>query len=161
MVHYFPANPSPTSQARAKNALAGRDPYRGRIGGGWHPGERRYHQLATAHVRQAQVFIVRNQRYDGDLARTIRDGLIATGLQPAGMAGKRVLLKPNMVEPSKAARHMTTHPAVVVAVAEVCRGWGPKWSWAKRRAMCAIRKWLSWNRALSMRSTPANFPLPT
>ena len=82
-----------------------------------------YHQLAHAENRAAQVFIAKNQRYEGDLARTIRDGLIATGLQPAGMKGKRVLLKPNMVEPTRAARHMTTHPAVVLAVAEVFRGW--------------------------------------
>ena len=38
--------------------------------------------------------------------------------------GKRVLLKPNMVEPSRKIPHMTTHPAVVVAAAEVFRGWG-------------------------------------
>lgn len=83
-----------------------------------------YHQMTTAKQRQAQVFIARNQRYDGNLARTIRDGLIASGLQPDGIRGKRVLLKPNMVEPTKAARHMTTHPAVVVAVADVFREWG-------------------------------------
>jgi len=83
-----------------------------------------YHHLASAQRRAAQVFVVRNQKYDGDLARAIRDGLVATGLQPAGLRGKRVLLKPNMVEPAKAARHMTTHPAVVVAVADVFRGWG-------------------------------------
>lgn len=83
-----------------------------------------YRTLSRTNQGQAQVFIARNQRYDGDLTRTIRDGLIASGLQPAGIAGKRVLLKPNMVEPTKAARHMTTHPAVVVAVAAVFRGWG-------------------------------------
>src|SRR4051812_13161320 len=83
-----------------------------------------YHQMATAQQRQAQVFIARNQKYDGELARTIRDGLIATGLQPSGLRGKRVLLKPNMVEPTRVARHMTTHPAVVVAVADVFRQWG-------------------------------------
>lgn len=83
-----------------------------------------YRTLSQKNQGQAQVFIARNQRYDGDLTRTIRDGLIASGLQPAGIAGKRVLLKPNMVEPTKAARHMTTHPAVVVAVAAVFRGWG-------------------------------------
>lgn len=83
-----------------------------------------YRKLASPRVGQAQVFVAKNQKYDGDLVRTIRDGLIATGLQPAGMAGKRVLLKPNMVEPTRAARHMTTHPAVVVAVADVFRAWG-------------------------------------
>jgi uncharacterized protein (DUF362 family) len=69
------------------------------------------------------VFVARNQTYQGDLRQTIRDGLLASGLQPAGLKGKRVLLKPNMVEPSKAARHMTTHPAVVLATAEVFMGW--------------------------------------
>jgi uncharacterized protein (DUF362 family) len=70
-----------------------------------------------------RVFVAKNQRYEDNIANTIRDGLIATGLQPAGLAGKKVLLKPNMVEPTKAARHMTTHPAVLLAVAQVFRDW--------------------------------------
>ena len=72
---------------------------------------------------RASVFIARNQRYDGDLATPIRDGLIATGLDPTQLKGKRVLLKPNLVEPTRAAPHMTTHPAVILATAEVFRGW--------------------------------------
>ncbi len=70
------------------------------------------------------MFVARNQKYDGPLATTIRDGLLATGAKPEQFAGKRVLLKPNMVEPSRKIAHMTTHPAVVVAAAEVFRGWG-------------------------------------
>ncbi|MEQ8836069.1 MAG: DUF362 domain-containing protein, partial [Lacipirellulaceae bacterium] len=38
--------------------------------------------------------------------------------------GKRVLLKPNLVEPSRERRHMTTHPAMIIAAAEVFRAWG-------------------------------------
>ncbi|MEX0978785.1 MAG: DUF362 domain-containing protein [Pirellulales bacterium] len=72
----------------------------------------------------ASVFVARNQRYDGPLARTIRDGLLATGLDPAALGGKRVLLKPNLVEPIRSCPQMTTHPAVVLAAAEVFRGWG-------------------------------------
>lgn len=72
----------------------------------------------------APVFVARNQRYDGPLAQTIRDGLLATGFNPAGLAGKRVLLKPNLVEPTQQSPQMTTHPAVVVAAAEVFRGYG-------------------------------------
>ncbi len=83
-----------------------------------------YNQMRRDRAAQAGVFIARNQTYTGNLAGTIRDGLLASGLQPEGLRGKRVLLKPNMVEPSKASRHMTTHPAIVVAVAEVFRGWG-------------------------------------
>ena len=72
----------------------------------------------------AGVFIARYQRYDGDLVRTIRDGLVATGLDPAQLKDKRVLLKPNLVEPTRDAPHMTTHPAVILAAAEVFRTWG-------------------------------------
>ncbi len=70
------------------------------------------------------VFIARNQQYDGALQRTIRDGLLATGLKPNQWAGKRVLLKPNLVEPNRHIPHMTTHPAMIVAAAEVFRQWG-------------------------------------
>ena len=73
---------------------------------------------------RASVFIARNQRYDSNLVKTIRDGLLATGIDPAAFRDKRVLLKPNLVEPSRQIPHMTTHPAVIVAAAEVFHGWG-------------------------------------
>jgi uncharacterized protein (DUF362 family) len=65
------------------------------------------------------VFVAKNQRYDGPLAPTIRDGLGACGLDLAWLRGRRVLLKPNLVEPCRNAPQMTTHPAVVIAAAEV------------------------------------------
>lgn len=73
---------------------------------------------------RAPVFIARNQRYDSSLVRTIHDGLIATGIQPASFQGKRVLLKPNLVEPNRDIPHLTTHPVVIVSAAEVFRRWG-------------------------------------
>ncbi|HMC11053.1 MAG TPA: DUF362 domain-containing protein [Pirellulaceae bacterium] len=72
----------------------------------------------------SSVFIAKNQSYRGDLVRTIRDGLVACGIDSDSIRGKRVLLKPNMVEPIRESPHMTTHPAVVLAAAEVFRGWG-------------------------------------
>jgi uncharacterized protein (DUF362 family) len=80
--------------------------------------------LTNAWQPKAKVFVARNQRYDGGLAATIRDGLLATGIEPKQFRGRRVLLKPNMVEPSRKISHMTTHPAVVVAAAEVFNEWG-------------------------------------
>lgn len=74
--------------------------------------------------RRASVFIAKSQRYDGDLTKTIADGLLACGVDPATLRGRRVLLKPNMVEPSRAIPHMTTHPAVIIAAAEVFRRHG-------------------------------------
>jgi uncharacterized protein (DUF362 family) len=78
------------------------------------------HELA----RRAPVFIARSQKYDGPLASTIRDGLRACGFQQEQFRAKRILLKPNLVEPSRRMPHMTTHPAIVVAAVEVFRGWG-------------------------------------
>ncbi len=78
----------------------------------------------AAKQRRSKVFLARNQRYDGDLHKTIRDGLLASGVTPQRINGRRVLLKPNMVEPVRSVPHMTTHPAVVAAAIEVFRNWG-------------------------------------
>jgi uncharacterized protein (DUF362 family) len=75
---------------------------------------------------RASVFIARHQTYDRTLAKTIRDGLLAAGARPQAFRGQRVLLKPNMVEPARAIAHMTTHPAMIAAAAEVFRDWGAK-----------------------------------
>ncbi len=69
----------------------------------------------------APVLIATNQRYDGSLVQTIRDGLAATGIDLRALRGKRVLLKPNLVEPTRTSPQMTTHPAMIVAAAEVFR----------------------------------------
>ena len=73
---------------------------------------------------RADVFVAEAGSYDLDLSRIIRDGLSELGLGASWARGKSVLLKPNLVEPSRAAPHVNTHPAVVRAVAEVFRGWG-------------------------------------
>ena len=70
------------------------------------------------------VFIARGQRYDPALGDAVREGLLAVGIEPARMAGKRVVLKPNLVEPARSSPQMTTNPAVVVAVAENFLRWG-------------------------------------
>ncbi len=70
---------------------------------------------------RAPVFIARNQSYDSRLERTLHDGLVSVGILPASYQGKRVLLKPNLVEPSRKIPHMTTHPAMILAAAEVFR----------------------------------------
>ena len=95
------------------------------IGGGLAVGGLIGYPLANRLFRpRASVFVARNQRYEAGLERTIRDGLLATGLVPTALTGKRVLLKPNLVEPSRAVPHMTTHPAMILAAAEVFREWG-------------------------------------
>ncbi|WP_442481632.1 DUF362 domain-containing protein [Aeoliella sp. SH292] len=70
---------------------------------------------------RANVFVARNQRYDGSLVATIRDGLVASGVDLKRLAGRHVLLKPNLVEPDRSRPQMTTNPAMIVAAAEVFR----------------------------------------
>ena len=94
------------------------------IGGAAAAGLGGLYAARRAWLPTASVFIARGQRYDGPLVETIRDGLLASGVVPAEFRGKRVLLKPNLVEPSRQIPHMTTHPAVIVAAAEVFRTWG-------------------------------------
>ena len=74
-------------------------------------------------ARCAEVVIARAASYDADLVRTIRDGLGELGIGAAWVAGKSVLLKPNLVEPNREAPHINTHPALVRAAAEVFRSW--------------------------------------
>lgn len=48
------------------------------------------------------------------------------GLDRSFFHGKKVVIKPNLVRKMDAALGGTTHPAVVEAVAELCREWGAK-----------------------------------
>ena len=57
--------------------------------------------VKRALAKSQPVFVARNQRYDGPLRQTIEDGLLATGINPDQVRGKRVLLKPNLVEPTQ------------------------------------------------------------
>ena len=70
------------------------------------------------------VFIARAESYSAPLERIISDGLVAVGLDRDWIRGRKVLLKPNLVEPMRSSPFMTTNPAVVVATAEVFRRWG-------------------------------------
>ena len=73
---------------------------------------------------RANVFVAKATSYEADLERTIAAGLRELGLGHAWARGKTVLLKPNLVEPSRDAPAINTHPLVVRAAAEVFRSWG-------------------------------------
>ena len=76
--------------------------------------------------RRADVVIARAEAYDGGLADVIERGLLELGLGPDWGRRKTVLLKPNLVEPTREAPHVNTHPAVVRAAAEVFRRRGAR-----------------------------------
>jgi uncharacterized protein (DUF362 family) len=68
--------------------------------------------------RRAEVFIAKAANYGTDLVPILTAGLRELGVSAAEIAGKRILLKPNLVEPRAGAEHINTHPAVVRAAAE-------------------------------------------
>lgn len=71
--------------------------------------------------RRAEVFIARASAYDGSLVAAVESGLDALGVSRSVLKGKRVLLKPNLVETALGHSHINTHPAVVAAAAEAFR----------------------------------------
>jgi uncharacterized protein (DUF362 family) len=68
--------------------------------------------------RRAEVFIAKAGNYDVDLASILTRGLFELGLQPTSVKGKRILLKPNLVESQASLVHICTHPLVVQGAAE-------------------------------------------
>lgn len=69
-------------------------------------------------AQQAETFIAKATTYSNDIASLIGSGLGQLKVSEAEIKGKRILLKPNIVEPHKEASHIVTNPAVVFGAAE-------------------------------------------
>jgi uncharacterized protein (DUF362 family) len=61
----------------------------------------------------SEVFIAGVENYTDDITSAILSGMKELGINPAEIKGKRVLLKPNLVEVIKGASHINTHPLVI------------------------------------------------
>ena len=66
----------------------------------------------------AQTFIGKTSDYQEDLAGLMRKGLTELGISDSAVKGKRILLKPNLVEPHQFSAHINTHPLVVRGAVE-------------------------------------------
>lgn len=64
------------------------------------------------------VFISKAQSYNIDLTDNIVAGLKALGITQHHIQGKRILLKPNLVETNAGDIHINTHPSVVYGAAQ-------------------------------------------
>jgi len=73
---------------------------------------------------RANVVVLRAERYDDELTWTVLDGLRELRITRAQIGGRRILLKPNLVETARGHGHINTNPAVVVAAAEAFRRLG-------------------------------------
>lgn len=67
---------------------------------------------------RASVFVGKADRYDAALTDLLRRALAELGWGPEQVRGRRVLLKPNLVEPDRSRAHVNTHPLLVRAAAE-------------------------------------------
>ncbi len=65
-----------------------------------------------------QAFIGKVPNYSADIAGVIVSGFKALGISPGEIRGKRILLKPNLVETEPGAIHINTHPSVVYGAAQ-------------------------------------------
>ena len=73
---------------------------------------------------RSEVFIAGVTNYTDDIASAILSGMEELGVKPAEIKGKRVLLKPNLVEVIKGASHINTHPLVIKGAIEAFIGLG-------------------------------------
>jgi len=64
------------------------------------------------------VFVAKADRYDGELGRIMTGAMRELGLSESTVKGKRILLKPNLVDTGAGVVHVNAHPMVVRAAAE-------------------------------------------
>src|SRR5215467_2948170 len=74
--------------------------------------------------QRAQALVAKVDHYQRDLADTISRGIRELGIFPEEIKGKRILLKPNLVETAMAAPHINTHPLVLRGAIEAFLGLG-------------------------------------
>jgi uncharacterized protein (DUF362 family) len=70
------------------------------------------------------TFIGRVAHYQSDVAGVLRRGFAELGVRPVEVRGKRILLKPNLVETLRGSVHINTHPLVLRGAIEAFLGLG-------------------------------------
>src|SRR5690242_17238093 len=63
--------------------------------------------------QQAQTFVAKVDDYQLDIAGVLTLGMMELGISRKELQGKRILLKPNLVETASEAPHINTHPLVL------------------------------------------------
>jgi len=74
--------------------------------------------------QRSQAFVGKVEHYQLDIAATISRGIRELGIFPEEIKGKRILLKPNLVETALGAPHINTHPLVLRGAIEAFLGFG-------------------------------------
>lgn len=79
---------------------------------------------APSQFPRMPVFIAKAASYNSSLSNVLLEGLSQLGVNQDQITGKRVLLKPNLVEPHPTSAHINTHPMVVAAAIEAFKTLG-------------------------------------
>lgn len=72
----------------------------------------------TRWIERAEVLISKLATYESDIASAVFAGFHELGVKESEIRGKRILLKPNLVEPHRGAGQINTHPLFVRGAAE-------------------------------------------
>lgn len=75
---------------------------------------------------RTETFIAKADNYTIDFSKIILSGFKELGVSPQEIKGKRILLKPNLVETHQGAIHINTHPMVIHGAAEAFLTLGAK-----------------------------------
>jgi uncharacterized protein (DUF362 family) len=78
----------------------------------------------TVEKQTADTFIGKARGYSGDIASVIISGLRELGVGRKEIEGKRILLKPNLVESLQGTMHITTHPLIIQGAIDAFRNYG-------------------------------------
>lgn len=73
---------------------------------------------------RAETYIASVSNYGADLSTIIRSGFRELGVSRNEIKGRRILLKPNLVETHPGATHINTHPLVVRGAVEAFMAYG-------------------------------------
>ncbi len=110
----------PSIQLNRRQFLVGTAAGAGLLSAGIYAG---YTHLAPGRQR-FPVVIAKADRYGMDLTSILHRALREIGITRGQIAGKRVMLKPNLVEPHRGIEHINTHPLLVRAAIEAFRHLG-------------------------------------
>ncbi len=72
----------------------------------------------TGQIRKAETFISKVNDYTADIKSVIISGMQELGVTSKEIRGKKILLKPNLVEPLANTVHINTHPLIVRGAVE-------------------------------------------
>jgi len=90
------------------------------LGAGYVLAPKRYFRIP----QQAETFVAKVGHYQLDIAQVMVQGMKELGVSSQDLKGKRLLLKPNLVETASGAPHINTHPLILRGAIEAFLGLG-------------------------------------